>query len=1135
MVKTNPGSSKQGARTQDREGTDLPPMIKAVQTIIEASWHRGPGHWFVFPSEAIAWSWAKYMAQVASVGTISINRFISWDTFKERVFRGQEERRPANSFFRSLFLEEFLQRNAQLATKDSISIGESEENTIHQSLLAARPLSRLIPPAYATEYTGFITTFTRILPGLKPLFEPTAKPRNPGQTEGKPDRFPVPREERETPELGIDRIRHTGNQEVWEDYEVLYTGYIDFLDRHGYYEPRWMFKAPSNPQAQGLVFFPELLDDWEEFGPTIENLPGIRLISLAETTIDPHGGHHITTPELLCARNQAEEVGSLFDWVQGHLETGVRPGEIVLTLGDYDTILPLVEREAWIRGIPLEGRRGRPLTEFPGPGLFQRLSTLESDHYSYQALEHLFCSPAYPLTNQVRTLGKRILEIGIGRDLSFPSKEVWLKELSSPKTQKEKVLFQSLVSVVEQLNRAKKLKSIQGYISQALELLTGGSWQGPFTGALQRAREVLQGLVETEEIVGISPAQPFRFWLNQLDQQVYVPQGRKGVVEVYPYRVTAGMAAKIHGLVNLNQNAVQVVTGGLHFLREDQRELLGTGMYKSRTGDFLRAYSQSGISIRMSANSLTTDGAKIPATWFLQEGRQIPIRWEGKETFGISQGLKFTNETINIERSQEESSQLSLAQALGVNRWNRLANGPSRSILTSWDPDLSIQAVLQANKSYQIGEESNNHLQPWRISNKQFQSFMNCPLEFVGRNLLGIRSQIEYPEFMSPKSQGILYHRIIEELFTQLVDQANGFLSQEALTEGALSPPRVREITWEQTNNLYPQEIVDLVAPEVAANIQELLEAITNNLHNPQIYSREENWVRSTNLTLYLTCSGQEQIPLVEDREHDVQDSSQHFQPKTNQLVEIQLSGIIDGVLTLGGPSGTGIQDQALIEPDNAQTSFKTNQQWLILDFKRTKGANRSPGKIHQWAIGQDHENNEDSADGPSRGTQTTGSNVDKERDGDSTEDSTTEVQLQLLFYSLLVGPAEHLNCSPGVVEKVRNPNNPLKDTYTAPLILPQSLSGLWYGLYVAPKTTGKKQGENRIIPVYNSHSDGKNKKTRGLEGPEELIRAQTRVMEQVERLVQAVQSGTYMEPQGGCPGCPFRGLCRTKFALQMR
>ena len=118
----------------------------------------------VFPSEVSASLWRRRVLDAGAAGTVEADRFISWDSFKERITGTEYTARPANRALRLVFSSSFLKR---------ISAGD----------LA---LDALLPGHFGWNADAFTSFLSRVLPGLNILLEAAgaAGPENLGPAFG---------------------------------------------------------------------------------------------------------------------------------------------------------------------------------------------------------------------------------------------------------------------------------------------------------------------------------------------------------------------------------------------------------------------------------------------------------------------------------------------------------------------------------------------------------------------------------------------------------------------------------------------------------------------------------------------------------------------------------------------------------------------------------------------------------------------------------------------------------------------------------------------------------------------------------------------------------------------------------------
>jgi len=200
--------------------------------------------------------------------------------------------------------------------------------------------------------------------------------------------------------------------------------------------------------------------------------------------------------------------------------------------------------------------------------------------------------------------------------------------------------------------------------------------------------------------------------------------------------------------------------------------------------------------------------------------------------------------------------------------------------------------------------------------------------------------------------------------------------------------------------------------------------------------------------------------------------------------LQAAISGRIDWLAEIPGSQDTGL---------------------AIIDFKRTVGSAHNPKTIAKAVR-----------------TGFFAEFLEEESEDEGETESTPGVELQLLLYSLLVSPDSRLNLGGVLV--------PDKSTLGGAQI--RNLT------YVQLAKKGRLEAgseevawKERLFPVYSRFPSEKNDT---LGGVEDLLLAQTQVLTGVDRLLGAIEKGSFPASSEGCAHCPWRGICRTKFVLTM-
>ena len=164
---------------------------------------------FVFPSETAAWSWRREYLRISGCRAVRNSRFVSWDSFKEKITSHQRSDKPVNSIIRRFFASSIAERNKN-----------------------GPPLFRyIIPPEYSSNSAAFQGLILKILPELRSL----------------------------TAAAG------TENWEAVADYRLLYAEYCSFLSSNMLFEPSWEDPELEAAAEDYFIIYPELIEDYDEW------------------------------------------------------------------------------------------------------------------------------------------------------------------------------------------------------------------------------------------------------------------------------------------------------------------------------------------------------------------------------------------------------------------------------------------------------------------------------------------------------------------------------------------------------------------------------------------------------------------------------------------------------------------------------------------------------------------------------------------------------------------------------------------------------------------------------------------------------------------------------------------------------
>ena len=677
---------------------------------------------FVFPSEVTAEWMQRGVLRSGGVQALRRDRFISWDRFKEALFSPRRTRRPVNAVYRSLFTSELLREHAEEGPLFTALLGETRSGS-------------------AARFRGYINT---MLPTLKGLVEALAE------------------EEAALPE------------ELKADFRLLHERYAAFLELHGLYEPS--FEEPRRGDETALqyeIFYPELLEDYREYAPLLDEHPRVRVHPM-ERDLYAEEGEEVSLSRY---DNAAEELEALLDGVERRLEEGVSPLDMAITLPDFEGWRGRLEEAAALRQIPLSFRTGRPLAEHAAGRFFRRAYELHRSGYDHARLKDLFLDPAYPWRERGRL--RRIIDFGVehhclrgyrGQEERY---DPWQSTLSSPAgegMEEELRLLNRFRTYLRSLAESPSAAELLSRLTPFLRLfLDPEGWDPEEERALQYTLLVLRELAEAEEHCGFAAPNPFSLWLSLLEEKSYVHAERRTAVPVYRYRVSAGIVPHCHFIAGAGQQETRCRHIPFPFLREDRRGLLG-GEEADASAAFLRAYAASGEEVYFSCSNTGFSSPQLPPVEFYTRGLIAPARRDAHEA-----GDRFAAERSFWSRAGSLPQRLYRLQREGFARMLAAGFSPKGSDYTGERiEDGELRSALRGSLMRERDEET-LWLSPTRI-----EQLKGCPFVFFIEKGLRVEEVERQPQFVDYRILGVLYHRIFGELL-QRIDAEDGAFNPERL------------------------------------------------------------------------------------------------------------------------------------------------------------------------------------------------------------------------------------------------------------------------------------------------------------------------------------------------------------------
>lgn len=517
---------------------------------------------FVLPSEIAAESWARTIARQSVA--VNRRRLISWDSFKELTFFGQQSWRPANGITRRVFSRLIL-----------------EQNRRHQLF------TRIVPGTFRDDVGLYTQAISRMLPALGSVSR-----------------------------ISRDRLEKVLGPALVNDIMKLEAAYREFLERHERYEPSWQNTTFMSDGRRYLIVFPGLLEDFQEYQAQLESAEGISYLSLDQM----EGNQFLNRYD-----DHRQELFRVMERVGELLQRGVKAWEIAISVAGFDGLQTRLAYIGKSMGVPLSFRKGLPLIEYPSVAWLGELSALRSDNYSFHSLRRLLKNPGLPWKSEAEHAINSLLQEAVDTGLVEGGLRSW-KQLAGSIDRdfrnyglSSRPAIQSLFSYFDNILDAADGSVLYDRIYDFFRTwLNTDSWDHGDAAAWQRCAEEIKSLDHALEEYPEYTPEILEFLTAELSSRLYLPQEQGGGVPVYDYRVAAGSSFPYHFVLNVNAVDSGVQKSGLGFLREDQfRDLFGESGDMTRA--FLRGYECSASRVYMSCSSLLKGRAVLPAENFLND------------------------------------------------------------------------------------------------------------------------------------------------------------------------------------------------------------------------------------------------------------------------------------------------------------------------------------------------------------------------------------------------------------------------------------------------------------------------------------------------------------------------------------
>ena len=689
---------------------------------------------FVFPTDIAADSWSAWAARnpaESGAQAVALEDFTAWDAFKGAYLAGSvQEKTCIPALLRKLFVRNLMQQNVR-----------------------ERFITGIIPADDAETAFAFTDWLAGILPSLRLWHE---------------------KYEAYLASHGLTAATDPDGEN--RDYAALYARYDAFLTANGFFEPAWLAPEYVERERTIVIFFPELLEDFCDYENALSGADNVVAVTLKETAA--------FRPRAYRFPDSRTELRRLLLRLRDLHEHGVRWTDIAVSVPDLETYRPYLRRECELYCIPVNIRSGEPLTKNCAGMIFSQIHDCYASRFSYDSVRALLQNEYVPWKADITEVRENLIREGnrlravCGYEDGGAHIDSWIEALRPIATDvRELAFYQSLKHEVTRLCEAATFGALHtAWLIFRQQFLDDRHFTTDANNILGRCLSELNDIIDIEtryaDRLGLKTAQPFAFFLNELNAKTYRPQEKLDGISVFPYRLSAAAHVACQFVIDASQKNLDVSYKKLGFLHAEKRKLfLGAEADKraNTSAAFLRLYAKSaGDDVYFSCAEETFAGFAIAHSALAVEKNDAPrAALDGTDFF-----------VQERQRVRDRSGAHALPHGNGASAEPRIARPPQagtpgitalqRSSFVAW---AERTRHFEERLPYAAGDALTEKVRA-RISDdggagivvtqSDLRQFYPCPRTWVFGRVLALRKESLDTDLMQAFDMGNVNHKVLE-------------------------------------------------------------------------------------------------------------------------------------------------------------------------------------------------------------------------------------------------------------------------------------------------------------------------------------------------------------------------------------
>lgn len=594
---------------------------------------------FVFPTNVDKDSWIEWVilhSEESGVSCVPLEQFLPWDKFKINFMTDKQSgKNQIPSLLKKIFVHNLIKKNAQ---------GVLQDKPVFKSIIKSQ---------YAQRAYSFTDWITQNLSSLNLWYK-------------KYNQW-----------ISKNNIVDTDEENL--DYLTLYNEYKNFLDQNNLFEPSWEENILIDTNKKFFIFYPEIIEDFDEYKMALEKNANISLIMLPEESKSNFQKAYKFNDSRSELRRILLKIRNLVEQKKCNYT------DIALNIPNLEIYIPYIKREAKKYCVPISLRFGKKLTQNSSGAIFIKFEDFINTNYSFDSVRSLLLDNYIPW--KYPSINEKIIREGnrLHCLCNYDQTDNWEKILENLILVTEEdgknysclKYYKDLKRDIKDICQAKSFdKILSSWFKFKYNFLEEDGFDTFSDNILSRCIIHLQELCQIEKDFFVDTEltinSPYSFFIDVLQNTTYAEQTELNGVSVFPYKLAAVANYKYQFIIDSSQKNLNISYKRLSFLNNTKREKLGLLQEDKRynvSNAFINLYAKNKLEdyVQFSYAEDTFNGYAIAHNFLLVEKEKNPLQELDENDFFITEKKLFFD--LGREKNINRVVKLSKEQKKSLERW----------------------------------------------------------------------------------------------------------------------------------------------------------------------------------------------------------------------------------------------------------------------------------------------------------------------------------------------------------------------------------------------------------------------------------------------------------------------------------